>query len=121
MSLTALPLRLSVSLSVSLSANLCVPLCLSLRLSVSLSVCSPAATSLPLSFSRSHAVSPAAGAAPPGCNCTVEEAPVGLTADGTGKFVEDHTLAALKQLKERNPKITTIFYHDTGRMWTNDQ
>lgn len=69
----------------------------------------------------SHATSPAAGAAPPGCNCTVEEAPLGLTADATGKFVEDHTLAALKQLKQRNPNITTIFYHDTGRMWTNDQ
>ena len=56
-----------------------------------------------------------------GCNCTVEEAPIGLTAHATGKFVEDHTIAALKQLKQRNPNITTIFYHDTGRMWTNDQ
>jgi hypothetical protein len=58
---------------------------------------------------------------PAGCNCTVEEAPLGLTAHATGKYVEDHTIAALKQLKQRNPNITTIFYHDTARMWTNDQ
>jgi hypothetical protein len=57
----------------------------------------------------------------PGCNCTTEEAPVGLTTDADGTFVEDHTLAAMKQLKARNPNISTIFYHDSARMWTNDQ
>ena len=35
--------------------------------------------------------------------------------------MEDHTIAALRQLKQRNPNISTIFYHDSGRMWTNDQ
>eukprot|EP01050_Picozoa_sp_SAG11_P003464 SAG11_NODE_196_length_12778_cov_6.887767_4_plen_152_part_00 len=71
----------------------------------------------------SHATSPPAGSPTlaTGCNCTVEEAPLGLTAHATGQFVEDHTVAALQQLKRRNPNITTIFYHDTGRMWTNDQ
>jgi hypothetical protein len=46
---------------------------------------------------------------------------VGATADGRGLYVEDHTVAALRQLKQRNPNISTIFYHDSGRMWTNDQ
>ena len=53
--------------------------------------------------------------------CTVEEAPIGLTDAATGLYVEDHAVAALQQLKRRNPKIATIFYHDSGRMWTNDQ
>ena len=57
----------------------------------------------------------------PGCSCTVEEAPLGLTADARGKFVEDNTAAALMQLKSRNPNMSTIFYHDSARMWTNDQ
>ena len=51
----------------------------------------------------------------------MEEAPLGLTTDGRGLFVEDHALAALRQLKARNPSMNTIFYHDSGRMWTNDQ
>ena len=54
-------------------------------------------------------------------NCTVEEAPVGLTDAATGLYVEDHAIAALRQLKRRNPKLAAIFYHDSGRMWTNDQ
>lgn len=57
----------------------------------------------------------------PGCNCTTEEAPMGTTADARGLYVEDHTTAALRQLKARNPNISTIFYHDSARMWTNDQ
>jgi hypothetical protein len=56
-----------------------------------------------------------------GCNCTCEEAPFSSTPDARGLYVEDHTLAALRQLKRRNPNISTIFYHDSGRMWTNDQ
>ena len=76
-------------------------------------------------FNRSHgspACSFAAGSNPiPGCNCTTEEAPLGLTADARGLFVEDHTIAALRQLKSRNPNMATIFYHDSARMWTNDQ
>ena len=51
------------------------------------------------------------GAHPVGCNCSCEEAPVGSTVDARGLYVEDHTLAALRQLKDRNPNISTIFYH----------
>ena len=64
-----------------------------------------------------------ATAAHPGgaaCNCTCEEAPLGATPDARGLFVEDHAVAALRQLKQRNPNVSTIFYHDSGRMWTND-
>ena len=43
-----------------------------------------------------------------GCNCTVESAPLGLTPDATGQFAEDHIRAALRQLKERNPNISTV-------------
>ena len=46
--------------------------------------------------------------------CTVEEAPIGLTDAATGLYVEDHAVAALQQLKRRNPKITTIFYGGPG-------
>lgn len=56
-----------------------------------------------------------------GCNCTVEEAPRGATRDGTGVYVEERAVAALKQLKQRNANMSTIFYHDSGRMWTGDQ
>ena len=56
-----------------------------------------------------------------GCNCTVESAPLGLTPDATGQFAEDHIREALRQLKERNPNVSTLAYHDSNLMWTNDQ
>ena len=56
-----------------------------------------------------------------GCNCTVESAPLGLTADATGRYAEDHIRVALQQLKERNPNVSTLAYHDSNLMWTNDQ
>ena len=41
-----------------------------------------------------------------------EEGPKGLTPDMTGLYVEDHTTAALRQIKERSDgKTATIFYH----------
>jgi len=57
----------------------------------------------------------------PACNCTTEEAPLGATADARGLFVEDHAIAALRQIKARNASVATIFYRDSARMWTNDQ
>lgn len=56
-----------------------------------------------------------------GCSCDVEEAPIGLTPSATGLYVEDHLIAACKQLKERNQNLTTIFYTDSANMWTQDQ
>ena len=35
--------------------------------------------------------------------------------------MEDHAVAACRQLKTRNRNTTTIFYHDSANMWTNDQ
>lgn len=54
--------------------------------------------------------------------CAAEEGPSGLTPTATGRYVEDHAIAALAQIKARSRgKTATIFYHDSGRMWTNDQ
>lgn len=54
--------------------------------------------------------------------CSPEEGPKGLTTAMTGLYVEDHAIAALRQIKEGSKgKTATIFYHDSGRMWTNDQ
>ena len=54
--------------------------------------------------------------------CATEEGPMGPTPATTGQYVEDHAMAALRQIKERSGgKAATIFYHDSGRMWTNDQ
>ena len=56
-----------------------------------------------------------------GCNCTTEEAPLGATRDARGLYVEDHAIAALRQLKARNPEMAGLLYHDSARMWTGDQ
>jgi hypothetical protein len=53
--------------------------------------------------------------------CWPEEGPVGETNWTSGKFADNHLIAGCKQLKLRNPQITCIFYHDSERMWTNDQ
>ena len=54
--------------------------------------------------------------------CPSEEGPIGLTPHTSGLYVEDHAIAALRQIKQRSAgKTATIFYHDSGRMWTNDQ
>ena len=46
---------------------------------------------------------------------------MGLTANARGLYMEDHAVAACRQLKTRNRNTTTIFYHDSANMWTNDQ
>ena len=45
----------------------------------------------------------------------------GATSAATGRFVEDHAVAALRQIKRRNANVSTVLYHDSMRMWTNDQ
>ena len=74
-----------------------------------------------LNHTHGNPACPTSGTLISGCNCTVEEAPPGLTTDARNLYVEDNTLAALKQIKQRNPNVSTIFYHDSARMWTNDQ
>ena len=58
---------------------------------------------------------------PCAASCWPEEGPVGRTNWTNGLYADDHLIAGCKQLKARNPRIACIFYHDSERMWTNDQ
>ena len=53
--------------------------------------------------------------------CWPEEGPAGRTNWSHGQYADDHLIAGCKQLKQRNPRLACIFYHDSERMWTNDQ